>query len=394
MASHDVAIYFLNRVAGILQSSVVSSLAIAALVGLAFIWIGYPCIVFLLALARRRAAVAGDGRAPSVSVILATAGSANDIRARVANLLQTSYDRERLEVVVGLDAVNKQAAVGELRDLDPSVRVVEGDPSGGKASTLNAAVRASTSEILVFADTAQSFRADVIPMLVKSLADPSVGAVSGMLETGGEGKGRTLADQYWRYERRLRNAEARLHSAIGVTGAIYGMRRELWEPLPPDLILDDLYVPMRLVLRGKRIDYNDRAIATDARSFAPRQEYQRKVRTLTGVIQLCVWLPQVLNPFRNPVWLQFVCHKLLRLLTPYLAALTVLGVAWSVGEAIIHARTKIPLVVTALLLATMLLLPSLRKRFATQLAWGIALQTSVVVATVNGLRGRWDVWRR
>ena len=394
MASHDVAVYFLHRVAGILQSPVVSSLAIAALVGLALIWIGYPCIVFVLASVRRRAAVVEHAQVPSVSVILATAGSANDIRARVANLLQTSYDRKRLEVVVGLDAINKQATAAELRDLGASVRVVEGDSSGGKASTLNAAVRASTSEILVFADTAQSFHADVIPLLVKSLADPSVGAVSGMLETGGTGKGRTLADQYWRYERRLRNAEARLHSAIGVTGAIYATRRDLWEPLPPDLILDDLYVPMRLVLRGQRIDYNDRAIATDARSFAPRQEYQRKVRTLTGVIQLCVWLPQVLNPFRNPVWIQFVCHKLLRLLTPYLAALMMLGVAWSVAEAMIHAQTRIPLVVAALLLATMLLLPSLRRRFATQLAWGIALQTSVVVATVNGLRGRWDVWRR
>src|SRR5689334_20087253 len=213
MASHDVGIYFLNRVAGILQSFVVSSLAIAALVGLVLIWIGYPCVIFVLASARRRAAVVEGAQTPTVSVILATAGSANDIRARVSNLLQTSYDRRSLEVVVGLDAVNRQTNADELRDLDSTVRVVEGDPSGGKASTLNAAVRAGTSEILVFADTAQSFRADVIPLLVKSLADPSVGAVSGMLETGGEGKGRTLADQYWRYERRLRNAEARLHSA-------------------------------------------------------------------------------------------------------------------------------------------------------------------------------------
>jgi cellulose synthase/poly-beta-1,6-N-acetylglucosamine synthase-like glycosyltransferase len=290
--------------------------------------------------------------------------------------------------------VNKQASADELRDIHPRVRIVEGDAAGGKAATLNAAVRASTSEILVFADTAQSFRPDVVSQLVASLADGSLGAVSGMLETSAQGKRQTLADKYWLYERRLRNAEARLHSAIGVTGAIYASRRELWEPLPADLILDDLYVPMRLVLRGKRIGYNDRAIATDARSFAPRQEYQRKVRTLTGVIQLCAWLPKVLNPFRNPVWAQFVCHKLLRLLTPYLAALVVIGAAWRVGDAMLHAQTRIPIVVAVSFLALLVLLPPLRKRFATQLAWGIALQTSVVVATVNGLRGRWDVWRR
>ena len=371
-----------------------SSLAVAALAGLVLIWIGYPCVVFVLAWTRRRPAVLSQSGDPSVSVILATAGSANDIRARVENLLQSSYDRAKLDVIVGLDAVNKQASVAELRDIHPSVRVIEGDAAGGKAATLNAAVRSSTAEILVFTDTAQSFRPDVISKLVESLADPSVGAASGMLETSVEGRRRTLADQYWRFERRLRNAEARLHSAIGVTGAIYASRRELWEPLPTGLILDDLYVPMRLVLRGKRIAYDDRAIASDARSFAPRQEYQRKVRTLTGVIQLCAWLPQVLNPVRNPVWVQFVCHKLLRLLTPYLAALVALGAAWWVGAALVHAQSRIPLIVAASLVGALLLLPSLRRRFATQVAWGIALQTSVVVATVNGLRGRWDVWRR
>ena len=41
------------------------------------------------------------------------------------------------------------------------------------------------------------------------------------------------------------------------------------------------------------------------------------MRTLTGVLQLCAWLPQTLAPVRNPVWPQFVTHKLLRLLTPY-----------------------------------------------------------------------------
>ena len=370
------------------------SLAVAALAGLLLILIGYPCVVFVLAWTRRQSDFTETSPTPSISVILATAGSATDIHARVANLLETTYDRAKLDIIVGLDSLNKQASAAELRDLHSSVRVVEGDPAGGKAATLNAAVRASESDILVFADTAQAFRPDVIPQLVRSLADPSIGAVSGMLETSISGKQRTLADQYWLFERRLRNAEARLHSAIGVTGAIYAARRVLWEPLPEGLILDDLYVPMRLVLRGKRIAYNDRAIASDARSFAPRQEYQRKVRTLTGVIQLCAWLPQVLNPFRNPVWVQFVCHKLLRLLTPYLAMLIAIGVGWRVGEAMIHAQTKVPIVVTATILGVVLLLPPLRRKFATQVAWGIALQTSVVVATVNGLRGRWDVWRR
>ena len=52
------------------------------------------------------------------------------------------------------------------------------------------------------------------------------------------------------------------------------------------------------------------SLAQDART-------KGAVRTLTGVIQVCAWLPGVLNPLRNRIWLQFVFHKLLRLLTPY-----------------------------------------------------------------------------
>ena len=79
---------------------------------------------------------------------------------------------------------------------------------------------------------------------------PGVGAASGRLELAAGANAPSLPLRlYWSLERWLRRREADVHSAVGVTGAIYAMRRELWTPLPAGLILDDLYVPMRLVLR-------------------------------------------------------------------------------------------------------------------------------------------------
>jgi len=54
-------------------------------------------------------------------------------------------------------------------------------------------------------------------------------------------------------------------------------------------------------------------------------EHRRKVRTLAGNYQLLLLEPRLLVPFANPVWLQFVSHKLGRLVVPY--ALAVL--AWA-----------------------------------------------------------------
>src|SRR5262249_56085406 len=66
---------------------------------------------------------------------------------------------------------------------------------------------------------------------------------------------------YWRYEKRLRRLESAVGSTLGATGAIYALRRALYQPLPDDTILDDVLTPMRAVLGGARVVFTDRAIA-------------------------------------------------------------------------------------------------------------------------------------
>lgn len=363
---------------------------------LGVIWIVYPAAIFILAWIKARpdpATSAGDDRV-KVSVILATHADAARVATRVDNVLASSFAGEELEIVIGVDAAHGQALAAEIgRAVGPRAHVVEGDRPGGKAATLNAAVRASKGEILIFADTSQAFDRNAIQELVRALADSSTAAVSGMLEVPVRGDGPTLHDRYWHFERRLRRAEAAVHSSVGVTGAIYAMKRELWQDLPPGLILDDVYVPMRLALDGWHIGFTDKARATDAREFTAAEEHRRKVRTLTGVLQLCAWLPAVLLPFRNPLWVQFVFHKLLRLLTPYLIALLVVGLLRELIHSVATGAIDPSLLIgSAAVAALALAIRRVRQAVARQVTWAVALQASVVVATVNGFRGRWDVW--
>jgi cellulose synthase/poly-beta-1,6-N-acetylglucosamine synthase-like glycosyltransferase len=254
-------------------------------------------------------------------------------------------------------------------------------------------VRAARGELLVFADTHQRFEPEAIPRLVAALADRRLGAVSGRLVLASRGEGYSPVDYYWRMERWLRRNEARVHSAVGVSGSIYALRRELWTPLPAGLILDDVYVPMRAVLAGHRVGFADDARALETRTPDTSQEYRRKVRTLTGVIQLCAWLPGVLIPVRNPIWLQFVFHKLLRLLTPYL--LLVIAAAAVAGAATLSRRhPAVAVLALSVAAAAALLRPRLARRLRG-VVWQMGLlQAAVVAATFNGLTGRWDVWNR
>jgi hypothetical protein len=140
------------------------------------------------------------------------------------------------------------------------------------------------------------------------------------LAQGGPPQGSTIGDGvglYWKYEKWLRRHESLIRSTLGATGAIYALRRELWQPLPAATLLDDVLAPMRAVLGGSRIVFDDRARAYDRTSPDGSTEARRKIRTLAGNYQILALEPRLLIPFVNPVWVQYLSHKVGRLLVPW-----------------------------------------------------------------------------
>jgi hypothetical protein len=102
---------------------------------------------------------------------------------------------------------------------------------------------------------------------------------------------------------------------VGVTGPIYAIRKDDLPLLPEDIILDDLFTPMTLRLQGKKLIFEKAAVAID-QAFDDDREFGRKARTLAGNYQAFARLPQLLNPFKNPSFLETFSHKILRLAGP------------------------------------------------------------------------------
>jgi cellulose synthase/poly-beta-1,6-N-acetylglucosamine synthase-like glycosyltransferase len=372
----------------------IDTVALAAVGALALTWVGYPMAVAFAARVASRGRVPTERPAPAVTVVLASRDSEEAIADRVANLLDTRYSADVLDVVVSIDRNDPERVAEALGAFGSRVRVVGADAPGGKASALNAAMRHAAGGVTVFADTHQRFEPETIPRLIAAFADARVGCVSGSLRLPDAAQ--SLATRYWAFERWLRRTEARLHSAVGATGAVYAIRTALWRPLPANLILDDVYTPMQIVLAGYRVAFDEGAIARETRTPSVAQEYGRKVRTLTGVVQLCVWLPAVLVPVRNPIWIQFVCHKLLRLLTPYLLLVVAIWTAVQAAQAIETAPVSARLL---MLMAGSLLVVWIGRarglvaaRIRKVAMEGVLLQKAVIVAGFNGLKGRWQVW--
>ena len=281
-----------------------------------YTYIGYPVIIWILGELRKREVFKSE-IAPSVSVVLACHNEQANIEARINNLLDCDYPSELLEIVIVSDGSTDLTAQIARRFASDRILLLEYQNQKGKATALNIGVASAKGEIILFADARQSFEPRAIKELAANFADQSVGAVSGELLLGGAG-GSSIGDGvglYWKYEKWIRKSEGRFGSVIGATGAIYAIRRELWQPLPDATILDDVYTPMRIALRGRRVVFEDKARAHDRAIESTGHEFARKVRTLTGNYQLCQLMPRLLLP-NSALLFQFYSHKLMRLAAP------------------------------------------------------------------------------
>jgi len=304
-------------------------LFLSAVLLVGYTYVGYPLLI---------ARYAGDAQEPApaehnfnVCVVISAFRAEQLIDARLENLFASDYPADRLHIVV----VNDGSPDGTAEKLagyadNDRVTVIEQAVNGGKARALNVGLAAASSEIVVLTDVRQKFETDTIGKLVSHFTDPGIGAVTGNLVFADEGSPDPQGG-YWNVEKRIRECESRYRSTIGVTGAVYAARRELIDTLPDDLILDDVLIPMRIVRAGYRVKFDTTAIAYDRKSSSLKEEYDRKVRTLAGNWQLLALEPWLLKRNENPVFFEFLSHKVLRLLAPWALVVTLIC-AWLLSD--------------------------------------------------------------
>jgi cellulose synthase/poly-beta-1,6-N-acetylglucosamine synthase-like glycosyltransferase len=283
-----------------------------ALIGYAYV--GYPALCWLRARRWPRPVKRAAIR-PRVTVIIAAWREAKTIGRKLRSLAEQDYPAELVDVIVACDGSDDGTpyfAGAAGRELGGRLHVLALTEHRGKPAALNAAVAEATGEIIVFTDARQPMSKNAVSALVENFADASVGAAGGELVLAGDAP----AGAYWRYEAALRKWESAAGSTVGVSGALYALRRELWRPLPDGVILDDVLVPMRARLAGKRVVLETRAQAYD-QTAESAHEFRRKVRTLSGNFQLLALEPRLMSPTANPEFFGLVSHKLMRLLVPY-----------------------------------------------------------------------------
>lgn len=306
-----------------------------SLIFILYVYAGYPILLFLWSKFKTNKVEKKEFTiAPAISILIAARNEENNVGKRLENLLSVDYPKERMEIIVVSDGstdgtantVRKYISIsGGIHDVNvKKVKIIllEVRESRGKANALNEAYKLASGEFIVFADCRQEFRKDAIKKLLPNFNDPRIGCVSGELVfySNRDSEIENEMGIYWNLEKRIRKMESDIGSVAGATGAIYVIRKHLYSTLPVGLILDDVYIPMKIVCAGYRTIFESQAIAYDKVSENYSREKARKVRTLSGNYQLLKAMPELLSPFRNPIFFRYLSHKVFRLFVPFFVA--------------------------------------------------------------------------
>lgn len=374
------------------------AILLGCLGAIAYVLVGYPLLLRLIVLMRGPRPVHKADITPSVSLVISAYNEAGVIASKLENALALDYPSELLEIAVISDASDDGTDAIVSSYADRGVVLHRQNSRRGKTAGLNATIPLLRGDIVVFSDANAMYQPDALRMLVRNFADPSVGCVTGEARYEGDADG--AADEgegaYWNYEMQLKRRETAVGSSVGGDGAIYAIRKPLWQTLPEDGI-NDFLNPLQIVAAGWRGVYEPDAVCYEEAAGDTSKEYRRRVRIISRSWR-AIWLAgDVLKPWKVGFFaLSVFSHKVLRWFTGlFLLGVAVAGTALLL-PAVLHSPPWVWAVMAVLVLLAMAL-PATRR--VLQVAWyfgvlNLASLVGLFKGTIGSTSGVWSTPRQ
>lgn len=295
---------------------------------LAYTYLGYPALLFVLRTTRARPSKR-ETCEPVVSLIIAARNEEAAISDKLNNALKLDYPREKLEIIVASDGSTDRTDEIVSAYADHGVVLFHQAGHIGKTESTNRVVPTTRGEILFFSDATGKWREDALRAMVRSFADAEVGAVSGRVVYQYPGTASASGFQF--YQRLVvaaRRAETSFGTETSVSGAIHALRRSVFTPAPRDLDFDMVH-PLHVAERGLRTVYENDAVCVEEARRDVGDEFRARSRMAIQAYSFLPYLLRRLSRCRNRMYVfQVLSHKVARWISPHVLALAlVLSVA-------------------------------------------------------------------
>jgi cellulose synthase/poly-beta-1,6-N-acetylglucosamine synthase-like glycosyltransferase len=289
------------------------------LVTLFYTFAGYGIVLSLLVWAKRiffpeKKPVSTDTYEPEVCLFVTAYNEKDYVAGKVANSFSLDYPKEKVQYIWVTDGSDD--GTPDLLRQYPQLEVYHQPERKGKIDAMNRGMQYVKAPVVIFSDTNTRLSSNTIRDMAACFADPKVGCVAGekrIVEKDAENASAAGEGLYWRIESKIKKMDAELNSAVGGVGELFAIRRELFEPVEKDTLLDDFIISLRIAKKGYRIAYTPGAYAEETASLNVKEELKRKIRIAAGGVQTIFRLPWLLNIFRYGLlsW-QYFSHKVLR----------------------------------------------------------------------------------
>ena len=284
-----------------------------------YTYIGYGIILYLAVRVKRmihteNVISSNDYTLPDVTMMICAYNEEDIVDAKMENTRSLDYPKDKLHILWVTDGSDD--STNQLLSKYKEVNIAYTPERKGKMAALKHGMKEVSSEIVVMTDANTMINKEAIKVIVEKMRNPKVGCVSGEKRVMARNNSQAAAEgegMYWKYESFLKRMDSELYSAMGAAGELCVIRKQLFEEIPDDTLLDDFVLSMRIVERGFTIAYTSDAYAMEYGSADIKEESKRKRRIAAGGLQSCWRLRSLMNPLRHPVVsFLFVSHRVLR----------------------------------------------------------------------------------
>ena len=317
--------------------TIVETLFWSALALIAFAYFGYFLVLLVLSRLVHNP-VRREPIEPRVTFLITAYNEEREIAAKLEQTLALDYPPDKLEIIVASDGSSDRTDEIVRGFADRGVKLVRVEGRVGKTETQNQALLQARGAIVIFSDATARYAGASIRKIVANFADPQVGAVSGRYEyhnpTGATiGLGGML---FAKFDNTIRSMQTSVWTITGCSGCIYAVRRDLYAPLPADII-SDLCEPLKVLEHGYRVVFEPDAVAYEETTTRTREEFGMRVRVIVRGMRGLLYMKSLFNPIRYPlVAFQLLAHKVLRWSVPVLLLVVLCASAALTGRAMIY----------------------------------------------------------
>jgi cellulose synthase/poly-beta-1,6-N-acetylglucosamine synthase-like glycosyltransferase len=293
------------------------------------LYLAYPFCIGLLA---RKGSFQNEEveNVSGVSLILLSFNGASWLEEKIRFLLDelSGFDKSELIIIDDM-STDKSSAIIKKYSSHPAIRAVLKNQHRGIADSMNCGVALAKYDCVIFSDQRQGLCKGSLQRIVEPLRLKKIGAVSGCISH----IDKACCDSLMRrHENFIKNSESAIGNLIGVYGPLYAFKKKYFVPVPEHIILDDLYLSLKILKSGQIVLIKDCAIIDE--EFSVLYNYQRTKRYLAGLVQI-LFSKTIIDGLKNIQFLMLIWHKYLRLLLPVLLSLSYLISAVKMNQGLV-----------------------------------------------------------